>query len=67
MSKPKSTSNSIARFEALTATEKAVTVAVFDEEFVFEKARPLTATQRRDWNKFKKKAAQAARDGGERG
>jgi hypothetical protein len=59
--------NSIEPFEALTNAQKSAEVTEFDEEFVFERARPLTAAQSRDWNKFRKNAAQPARDGDTRG
>jgi hypothetical protein len=56
MKPPKSKQTSITRFEALPDAQKEAEGAQFDPEFVFEKSRPLTASERRDWNKFKKKA-----------
>jgi hypothetical protein len=55
MKNTKTKQSSIARFEALTDAQKEAEVAEFDQEFVFEKSRPLNASERRDWNKFKKK------------
>ena len=37
------------RFMALSDEEKAKDVAKFDAEFVADKARPLTAKERRQW------------------
>jgi len=59
MKQPKIKQSSIARFEALTVAQKEAAVAPFDDEFIAEKSRPLTAHERRDWNKFRRKAAAA--------
>jgi hypothetical protein len=60
MKQPKPKQSSITRFESLTDAQKETVGAEFDREFVFEKAQPLTAGQRLDWNKFKKKAKSQA-------
>jgi hypothetical protein len=55
MKRTKQPVSPIDRFEALTGAEKDATVAPFDQEFVADKSRPLTAAERRRWNAFRKR------------
>lgn len=45
----------IERFESLPDAEKERIVAEFDREFVADKARPLTAAERKLWQKARRK------------
>jgi hypothetical protein len=51
----KKSASPIERFLALSDAEKQAYVAEFDQEFVADKAQPLTPAQRRLWAKVKKK------------
>jgi hypothetical protein len=46
----------IERFEALPDAEKERIASEFDREFVADKARPLTAAERKLWQKARRKA-----------
>lgn len=51
----KKTSSPIDRFLSLSEAEKQAYVAEFDQEFIADKAKPLTPKMKRQWAKVKKK------------
>jgi hypothetical protein len=43
------------KYWEMTADELAAATKQFDEEFVIDKSRPLTRTEREQWKQFKRK------------
>jgi len=54
----------VARYAALSRTELQQATAEFDEEMIATKSRPLTAAERRDWEKARRGPGRPRRGAG---